>query len=65
MCLKLFHSLELLAPNRYVMDISNEVLNIGFGQGAAKKLEVKVGGQKEYLPTQLAPGGSVQTGQVG
>ena len=30
-----------LAPRRYVMDLSNEVLNIDFGQGAAKTLEVK------------------------
>ena len=32
-------------PNRYELDLSNEVLNIHFGQGAAKyqraKLEVK------------------------
>ena len=32
----------LLAPNRYDMDFSNEVLNIHFGKGAAKKSEVKV-----------------------
>ena len=34
-----------LAPNRYALDLSNEVLNIYLGQGAAKilkwKLEVK------------------------
>ena len=33
------------------MDLSNEVLNIDFGQGAAEISEVKVGGQKKYLPT--------------
>ena len=32
------------------MDLSNEVLNIDFGQEAAKIQEVKVGGQKKYLP---------------
>ena len=29
------------------IDLSNEVLNINFGQGAAKISEVKVGGQKK------------------
>ena len=33
------------------VDLSNEVLNIDFGQGAAKISEVKVGSQKKYLPT--------------
>ena len=32
-----------LSPNRYVIDLSNEVLNINFGQGAAKIPEIKVG----------------------
>ena len=41
----LLHSLKVLSPNRYVMDLSNEVLNIDFGQGAEKISEVKVGGQ--------------------
>ena len=31
------------------MDLSNEVLNIDFGQGATKILEVKVGGKKRVL----------------
>ena len=47
------------------MDLSKEVLNIDFGRGAAKVSEVKVGGQKKYLPISPvrthAPGG----GQVG
>ena len=29
------------------MDLSNEILNINFGQGTAKILEVKVGGSKK------------------
>ena len=33
------------------MDLSYEEVNIDFGQEAAKKSEVKVGGQKEYLPS--------------
>ena len=41
-----------MSPNRYEVDLLNEVLNIDFGQGAAKISEVKVGGQKKYLPTQ-------------
>ena len=45
------HALGLLAPNRYELDLSNEVLNIHFGQGTAKISEVKVGGY-EKLPTQ-------------
>ena len=32
------------------MDLSNEVLNIDFGQGAAKIPVVKVGLRKKYLP---------------
>ena len=36
----------LPAPNRYEVDLSNEVLNIDFGQGASKISEVKVGLQK-------------------
>ena len=47
------------------MDLSNEVLNIDFGQGAAKLSEVKVGGRKKYLPTRLAQGTRVQTGLIG
>ena len=38
------------------MDLSYEVLNVDFGQGAAKISEVKAGGQKKYLPI-----GPVQT----
>ena len=45
---KLFHGLGLLALNNEI-DLSNEVLNIDFGQGAAKISEVKVGGKKKYL----------------
>ena len=36
-----FHGIGFLAPNRYVMDLLNEVLNIDFGQGAAKISEVR------------------------
>ena len=32
--------------SRYKLDFSNEVLNIDFGQRAAKISEVKVGGRK-------------------
>ena len=38
----------LLCPNRYETDLLNEVLNIDFGQEAAKISEVKVGGQRKY-----------------
>ena len=34
----------------YEVDLSNEVLNIDFDQGAVKISEVKVGGQEKYLP---------------
>ena len=40
------HGLGLLALNRYEIDLSNEVLNIDFDQGAAKISEVKVGVRK-------------------
>ena len=39
---KSFKSLRLWSPNRYEIDLSNEVLNIDFDQRAAKILEVKV-----------------------
>ena len=38
------HGLGFLVPNRFEIDLSNEVLNIDFGQGAAKISMVKVGG---------------------
>ena len=38
-----FNSIGLWSPNRYEIDLSNEVLNTNFGQGAAKVPEVKVG----------------------
>ena len=47
----MFHGLELLAPKKYEIDLSNEVINFDFGQGAAKISKVKVGGRKKYLPT--------------
>ena len=40
------HGFGLLAPNRYEVDLLNEVLNIHFGQGAVEyqmsKLEVDI-----------------------
>ena len=39
-----FKSPGLWPPDLYEVDLSNEVLNYNFGQGAAKILEVKVGG---------------------
>ena len=45
--LKSFHGFGLMALNRYVMDLLNEVLNIDLGLEAAKTQEVKVGGQKK------------------
>ena len=46
---------QRLPPNRYEIDLSIEVLNIDFCQGAAKIPKVKVGVQKKYLPTRLTP----------
>ena len=45
-----FKSLWLLSPNRYEIDLSNEVLNIDFGQEATKISKVKVRGRIKYLP---------------
>ena len=58
-------ALELLAPKKYETDLSNEVLNIDFGQGAAKISEVKVGGQKTYLPISPARTRAPGVGRVG
>ena len=41
------------SSNKYELDFLIEVLNINFGQEAAKISEVKVGGWKKYLPTRL------------
>ena len=49
-------SLGLWSPSRYEIDLSNEVLNIDFGEGAAMIPEVKVRVWKKYLPTRLTPG---------
>lgn len=42
-----------MSPNRYEIDLSNEVLNINFGQGTAEISEVKAGGRKKYLPISI------------
>ena len=52
-------------PNRYEIDLLNEVLNIDFGQEAAKISEVKVGGQKRYLPISPARTRAPGVGRVG
>ena len=52
-------------PNIYEIDLSNEVLNIDFGQGAAKMPEVKAGVGKKYQPTRLTPGAWVRTRLIG
>ena len=39
----MFHGLGLLVQKKYEIDLSNEVLNIDFGQWAAKISKVKVG----------------------
>ena len=62
---KFYHHIALLAPNRYESDLSNEVLKIDFGQGAAKIPKVKVGVWKKYLPTRLTPDRWVRTGPIG
>ena len=55
--------LALLAPNRYEVDLSNEILNIDFGQGAAKILEVKIGSQKK-VPADSANLGGIGSNQA-
>ena len=62
---KSLKSLELCPPNKHKIDLSNEVLNIDFGQGASKISEVKVGVRKKYLPTRLTPCARVRVGRVG
>ena len=41
--LNVIQRLELESPNRYEIDLSNEVLYLDFDQGAAKISEVKIG----------------------
>ena len=62
---KLYYDLGLLIPNRYEIDLSNEVLNIDFGQGAAKIPKVKVGVWKKYLPISLVRTHGPRVSQVG
>ena len=52
-------------PNRYEIDLSYEILDIGFEQGAAKISEVKAGGQKKYLPISPARTRAPGVGRVG
>ena len=47
------------------MDLLNEVPNIDFDQGTAKISEVKVGGQKKYLPISPAQTRAPGVGSVG
>ena len=60
--LKSCHGVELLSPNRYESDISNEVLYALVGQVAAKISEVKVGGRKKTCL--LARFDTVHTGHL-
>ena len=46
-------------------NLSNEVLKIDFGQGAAKIPRGKVGGQKKYLPRGRVQTNMVTVGRVG
>ena len=46
-----------MAPNRYELDLSNEVLIIHFGQGAVKISEVKVVGRKKLCWSSPGHGG--------
>ena len=48
---KSFKCLGLWSPNRYKIDLSNEDLNINFGQKAGKISEVKIRGGKRHLPS--------------
>ena len=41
----------MLSPDRYEIDLLFEAIKIHFDLGAAKISEVKVGGQKKYLPS--------------
>ena len=50
------HGIGLLAPNRYEVELSNVALNIHFGQGAVKILEVKVRVRKILADLALTPG---------
>ena len=63
--LKLCCSLDFLAPNRYEIDLSNEILKFDFGQGAAKIPEVKVEVWKKNLPTRPAVRARVRTRPLG
>ena len=61
----MFDGLGLLAPNEYEINLSNEILNIDFGQGASKISEVQIGVWKKYLPTRLTMEQWVRTGPIG
>ena len=60
-----FHGLELLGPKKYEIDLSNELLNFNFGQGAVKISKVKVGGQKEIADSAGFETDAPGTGRVG
>ena len=62
---KSFKNFWLWPPNRYEIDLSNEVLNIDFDQEVAKIPEVKVGLQKKYLPIGLVRTHALWVSRVG
>ena len=45
-----------LVSNRYEIDVSYDVQNMDFGQGAAKIIEVKVGGRTKISADLAGPG---------
>ena len=63
--LESFRNLGLWSPNRYEIDLSNEVVNIDFNQEAAKISEVKVGGRKKHLPISQVRAHSPGVSRVG
>ena len=50
------HVFWLLAPNRYEVDLSNEVLNFHFGQGASKYQRSKLEVEKNHQVGQIQTG---------
>ena len=55
------HGPGFRSPNRYDLDLSNEVLYALVGQEAAKISEVKVGDRKKNLPVQPDPAGTADS----
>ena len=62
--IKSCQALDSLTPKRFELDLSNNVLNIYFDQGASKISKFKIGGRKKICQVSQLLRGIVESGRV-